>query len=858
MSAFSLFEAEERIIREAADVLHNPPSTVVSTEAFERLLQHYRRLFRETKQLIKTSDRRERELNELNNRLTRLSSALEYQATHDAMTGVLNKGTITKVIQNALNEDDFILVILDIDHFKKINDTYGHLSGDLLLRGLAALIRENIKDRDYLGRFGGEEFIIVLREGDLSRGCLVADAVRRTLAEARFNCSGQELSVTASMGATVCRRGETFEEVYMRADQALYAAKGSGRNRVLCAEHSCANGPQGTLCPHGCDAKSVRTVCVAANPGRMFSYHGARPGSSMSERQRLEQLLRLHFEQSPLAFIEWSLDLSVREWNPAAERIFGWMRDEALGRSFDLLMPTEQRQQVSKIAKALLSGTEGTRTVHDAVTRNGNRICCEWYSMPLFDDRGQPAGILCLAQDITERRQTRQQLDYLAYYDPLTGLPNGSLLEDRVSRSMIEAQRRGSLVAVIFLGIDRFKAVNDTLGHDVGDLLLKEAAGRLQDCVREGDTVARVRGDEYAIVLSDMSTDQDAALVAQKILEAFVEPFRFAGTALFASVSLGIALYPIDHGDLKALLKSADSAMHHAKEAGGNTYQFYSPDMTAKAHDRFLLETNLRQGMERGELLLHYQPQVSLEDGAIVGAEALLRWQHPSLGLVSPAKFIPIAEETGLIVPIGEWVLRAACRQLQAWGQHGLAPIRVAVNVSSRQFRDGKFARMIFAVLAETGIDAGRLELEITESLLIESNARVRDTLVELKDAGIRISIDDFGTGYSSLSYLKRFPIDCIKIDRSFVRDIASDPNDASIVTAIIAMARSLRLKVIAEGVESRNQLDYLTAERCHEVQGYYFGQPMPADEFAALLSRTPIVIVADDTAAQCVRTPAC
>lgn len=837
MPEFSLFEAEERVIREATEFLLDRPEANSPVDAFGQLLRHYKRLFREMKQLIRMSDRRERELSELNNRLTRLSSALEYQATHDAMTGVLNKGTITRIIQNTLSEAGFVLLILDIDHFKKINDTYGHLSGDLLLRGVASLIRESIKDRDSLGRFGGEEFIVVLRDVDPSQACLVADALRSTLAEARFNCAGQELSITASLGVTLCRRGEAFEAVYVRADEAMYAAKRAGRNRVACAErHLCAAGTPRIGCPSGVEHGPTGAFMVPASAGRLFSYKGARAGNRVSERKRLEQLMRLHFEQSPLAFIEWCPDLTVREWNPAAERIFGWMRDEAIGRPVDLLVPADQREQVSRIANVLLAGAEGTRTVHEAVTRSGDRIWCEWYSIPLFDDLGRAAGILCLSQDITERRQTREQLDYLAYYDPLTGLPNRTLLEDRISRSMIEAQRHGMLVAVIFLGIDRFKAVNDTMGHDAGDALLKAAAGRLQRCVREGDTVARLGGDEYAIVLSDMGAEQDAALVAQKILDAFVRPFDVAGNEVFITVSMGIALYPIDHGELKGLLKNADSAMHHAKEAGGNAYRFYSPDMTAKAHDRFVLETHLRQGLERGELLLHYQPQVSLEDGSIVGVEALLRWQHPSLGLVSPGKFIPIAEETGLIVPIGEWVLRTACSQVQAWSGSGLPSIRLAVNVSSRQFRDGALARTVLAVLAETGFDARRLELEITESLLIESDARVCDTLMELKDAGVSISIDDFGTGYSSLSYLKRFPIDCIKIDRSFVRDIASTPNDASLVKAIIAMARSLRLKVIAEGVESGDQIEYLMAEGCHEVQGYYFGKPMEGGCMAALL----------------------
>lgn len=836
MSEFSLFETEEKVIRETSEVLASSCEQSASITALDQLLHHYKRLFREMKRLIRTSDRRERELSELNGRLARLSNALEYQATHDAMTGVLNKSTITRIIQNTLNESDFILVILDLDHFKNVNDTYGHLSGDLLLRGVASLLRESIKDRDYLGRFGGEEFIVILRDCDLFQGCRVADALRRTLADARFNCAGQELSITASLGLTLCWHGESFETVYTRADAAMYEAKREGRNRVVCAEQGRnAEAVPMLACNRDMEETRAGDVLVASNSGRLYSYKGARQCCRVSERHRLEQLMRLHFEQSPLAFIEWSPELTVREWNPAAERIFGWMRDEAIGQPFERLVPAAQREQVSKIAGALLSGTEGMRTIHENTTRSGKQIYCEWYSIPLADDLGRPVGILSLSQDITERRQTRQQLDYLAYYDSLTGLPNRTLLEDRLSRSMIEAQRHGVLTALIYLGIDRFKVVNDTMGQDVGDALLKKIAERLQTCVREGDTVARVGGDEYVIVLSDITSEQDVAHVAQKLLDVFTKPFSIYEHNIYITVSQGITLYPVDHDEIKVLLKNADSAMHHAKEAGGNTYQFYSPAMTEKARERFVLETHLRQGLEREELLLHYQPQVSLVDGDIVGVEALLRWQHPNLGLVSPARFIPVAEQTGLILPIGEWVLRTACRELRTWIEQGLPLARIAVNVSSRQFRDEGLAHTILAILEETGLDPKYLELEITESLLIECDARARETLVELKDAGISLALDDFGTGYSSLSYLKHFPIDCIKIDRSFIRDITSDQNDASIVKAIIAMARSLRLKVIAEGVETREQLDYLMSEGCHEVQGFFLGKPMSGKELAAL-----------------------
>jgi len=388
----------------------------------------------------------------------------------------------------------------------------------------------------------------------------------------------------------------------------------------------------------------------------------------------------------------------------------------------------------------------------------------------------------------------------------------------------------------MLLDIDHFKMVNDTMGHEAGDELLRDIGRRLQVCVRESDTVARFGGDEFGMVLGNMADPRDAIFVAQKMLDSFAPPFFVGGRELFVGPSIGITIYPLDSVDLDALTKNADSAMYHAKAQGRNNFQFYSAELTARAQSRLDLETSLRRALERREFLLHYQPKFSLDTGAMTGVEALIRWQHPELGMVSPQDFIGIAEESGLILPIGEWVLREACQQVRQWHDEGLGQVKLAVNLSTRQFRHGRLMETLAGVLAETGFDPRNLEFEITESVLMESSTAVSEVLAGLKTMGISISVDDFGTGYSSLSYLKRFPIDALKIDRTFVRDIPADQDDAAIVRAIIAMARSLRMKVIAEGVETAEQQQFLRAEGCDEIQGYLSGRPVPPGEFRQML----------------------
>ncbi len=443
---------------------------------------------------------------------------------------------------------------------------------------------------------------------------------------------------------------------------------------------------------------------------------------------------------------------------------------------------------------------------------------------------------LSLSQEINERRFYEVQLEWQANYDALTQLPNRHLLQDRLQCAITHARRTKQHFAVLFLDLDRFKNVNDGLGHPVGDTLLKAVATRLKNTVREEDTVARLGGDEFVIVLERLEREEGAATVARKALKALEPACSIEDYEFFITSSIGISLFPKDGSEPEILLKHADIAMYHAKEQGGNNFQFYAQDMNVRTLERLALENNLRYALERGELELHYQPQVSLRSGNVISMEALLRWRHPKLGMIPPTEFIPLAEETGLIVPIGTWVIKTACTQLKTWQQEGLPIQFVAVNLSPRQFMQKDLLSQIADILEETELDASCLELEITEGLIMRDVDSAIMTLQALKLMQVQIAIDDFGTGYSSLNYLKRFPLDRLKIDKSFINDINNDPNDAAIALAVIAMAHSLQLKVIAEGVENEQQLIFLKSRRCDDMQGYYFSRPLPAAEARTLL----------------------
>jgi diguanylate cyclase (GGDEF)-like protein len=444
------------------------------------------------------------------------------------------------------------------------------------------------------------------------------------------------------------------------------------------------------------------------------------------------------------------------------------------------------------------------------------------------------------AQTMAEAaEQATAKISYMAEHDFLTGLPNRSLLADRLAQSIALAKRRGKRVALMYLDLDHFKHVNDSLGHAVGDQLLQSAAKRLQACVRDSDTVSRQGGDEFVVLLTEVETVRDAALAAEKLIAAMAAPHLIGDHRLHVTLSIGISLYPDDGKNVETVLRNADTAMYHAKRSGRNNYQAFTPDMNAQAVARRSVEEALHRALEQRELVLHYQPKVKLETGAFTGVEALLRLQQADRSLVFPAQFVPVAEDCGLIVPIGRWVLREACRQAVAWLQSGLEMGQVAVNVSAVEFRSKDFLASVRAILNDTGLDPRHLELELTESGLMQDTEMMTAILRALKDLGVQIAVDDFGTGYSSLSYLRRFPIDTLKIDQSFVRDIDGAAGEP-IVSAVIAMGKSLKQRVVAEGIETREQLAFLQSHYCAEGQGYYFSRPVPAEEFATLLAANP------------------
>ena len=447
--------------------------------------------------------------------------------------------------------------------------------------------------------------------------------------------------------------------------------------------------------------------------------------------------------------------------------------------------------------------------------------------------------MVCVVRDVTERTYAEEQIKHLAYHDALTGLPNRLLFKDRLTVALSHAQRGHERLAVLFLDLDRFKVINDSLGHTAGDQLLQAVAWRIQSCVRESDTVARLGGDEFTLLLPQLTHSEDAARVAQKILQAVQHPFTVEGRELFITTSVGISLYPEDGEEAETLIKNADTAMYQAKAEGRDNYQLFNALVNAKALLRISLEHGLRRALLNDELVVYYQPIVDLRSLKITGLEALLRWQHPELGLIPPSDFIPLAENTGMMPPIGLWVLRTACMQTKAWHDRGFNSISLAVNLSVTQLQQLDLVESVRRVLVETELPPEFLELEITESSAMQNPEHSARTLYELKKLGLRISLDDFGTGHSSLSYLKRFPIDTLKIDQSFVRDITTDPDTAAIVSAIIAMTHSLRLKVIAEGVEYPEQANLLNQYGCDQMQGFFVKSPVPAAELERLLLET-------------------
>jgi diguanylate cyclase (GGDEF)-like protein/PAS domain S-box-containing protein len=533
--------------------------------------------------------------------------------------------------------------------------------------------------------------------------------------------------------------------------------------------------------------------------------------------------------------------------NLVAEKMTGWSIQEAAGRPMPEFFRIVDAATRETIPNPMTMATEQDRAGNlpsncVLIRRDGSETYIEDSVAPIHGHDGLVCGSVLVFRDVSVARAMADQIAHSAEHDFLTGLPNRLLLNDRLGQAIALAQRDHGSIGVLFLDMDGFKHINDSLGHPTGDKLLQVVASRMLECIREPDTVSRQGGDEFIVLLQNVKRPEDAAIVAKRLLKTLAEPFSIDRHNLHITACIGLSVYPDDGLDAETLIKNADTAMYQAKENGRHNYRFFMPEMNVRAVERQSIEEDLQCALERKEFTLHYQPKINLATGAITGAEALLRWTHPTRGSVSPAQFIPVAEDSGLILQIGAWVLREACTQAKAWADAGLPRTTIAVNVSAIQFRHEGFLDGLFETLSETGFNPGSLELEVTESVLMKHAERAASILQKLRKRGVRVALDDFGTGYSSLSYLRKFPLDAIKIDQSFMRQITESPDDTAIVSAIISMGQSLKLRVIAEGVETPEGVAFLQARQCEEAQGYYFSRPVPAEQFATLLKRRQIL----------------
>jgi diguanylate cyclase (GGDEF)-like protein/PAS domain S-box-containing protein len=541
------------------------------------------------------------------------------------------------------------------------------------------------------------------------------------------------------------------------------------------------------------------------------------------------------------AVLSTDMQGNISYLNAVAEKMTGWSREAASGRPlgevFRIIDGITRKSAPNPMDLAIKKNKTVALTPNCIlIRRDGVESAIEDSAAPIHDRSGALAGAVIVFHDVSTSRAIVDEMKHLAEHDALTDLPNRMLLRDRIAQAIATARRNSTRVAVVFLDLDQFKHINDSLGHAIGDKLLQSVATRLISCVRSTDTVSRQGGDEFVVLLSEIKHAADAGNIARKVLTALTACHSIDGSDLHITASIGVSTYPEDGDDAEILLKNADTAMYQAKEKGRNNYQFFKKEMNLRAVNRQSLEVGLRDALQYHQFVLYYQPKINLTTGVISGVEALIRWMHPSLGLLPPLEFLPIAEDCGLIVPIGRWVLRETCRQVQEWISAGLRVAPVAVNVSSLEFRSEAFLENVRAILKETGLNPCYLELELTETVLMQHAESTLAVLGALKSIGVRLAVDDFGTGYSSLSYLKRFPIDCLKIDQSFVRDIISGSDDVPIIRAVITMAQSLKQRVVGEGVETEEQMCFLRTHGCDEAQGYYLGMPLAAEHFARLL----------------------
>jgi diguanylate cyclase (GGDEF)-like protein/PAS domain S-box-containing protein len=542
-------------------------------------------------------------------------------------------------------------------------------------------------------------------------------------------------------------------------------------------------------------------------------------------------------ESSHDAVISTTPDGIVTSWNAGARETYGYTSEEMEGRPVSILEPLEREGEIAQILQRVRSGEDVVRYETIRLRKDASLVEVAVAVSPIRDENGEIAGVSSIARDISDQKRAQELIVFQTFHDSLTGLPNRSLLMERLNLCLSNSRRTGKRLALLFLDLDLFKAINDGFGHQAGDTVFQEIGQRLIQCVRDDDTVARIGGDEFAVLLPEISKADDAVVVAKKLLEAVSQPLAIGGRRADVTTSIGVSVYPDDGADAEALLRSADHAMARAKERGRNNFQLSIPELTDEAVQRLTLQAGLRQAIEKDELVLHYQPVLSLTTGRIVSMEALVRWQHPDKGLVMPGAFIDVAEKAGMMVSLGDWVLSRAARQARRWHDAGFTDLRIATNLSPSQFHERNLVANLQRTLAETGLRPEALEIEITEGVAMEDAEVTVANLLALRDLNVGVSIDDFGTGYSSLSYLKRFPVTTLKIDRSFVTDVVTNSADAGIVRAVVAMAHGLKLNVIAEGVETKEQFAYLRESGCDALQGYWFSRPLAVDKVDVLLA---------------------
>jgi diguanylate cyclase (GGDEF)-like protein/PAS domain S-box-containing protein len=715
-----------------------------------------------------------------------------------------------------------------VDHEYFLNGDFSNVLFIMIIGGFIGLTRELYIRRNYLLQLRLEERFRDLVEGSIE-GILVHRDYRPLFANQAY--------------AEIFGHGAPAKVLAMDSVLELYAAEErprvEGYNAALLAggpapSHYECRGQRRDGAPIWLDTM-VRVVEWQGAPAIQCTI------IDISERKRVEEDLRKlsqAVEQSPASVMITNPEGRIEYVNPKFVELTGYGHDEVLGQSPDILRSGYTSDQHHREQwQAAGAGREWRGELHSK-KKNGELYWEYALVSPIKTADGAISHFLSVSEDITLRKEYEERLVKRANYDDLTGLPNRFLLLDRLGGAVANARRGGRKMALMVVDLDRFKSVNDRLGHGAGDEVLRQAAERLKGCLRGADTLARLGGDEFAALLPSLSTEGDADVVANRMLDTLSGPFLVDSHEAFCTASIGATVFPDDGDDPQVLMRNADAAMYRVKETGRNGFQFFTPEMNRQALERVQIEAHLRHALERGELSLHYQPLVDLASGRIAGAEALLRWHSAELGTVSPAVFIPLAEDSGLIEPIGEWVMRAACEQARRWQDGNRGPDYVSVNVSIRQFRNGDLAHMVSDILRATGLGAHNLEIEVTESLLLDQNPEATRALEALSEMGVGLSIDDFGTGYSSLSYLKSYPFTGLKIDHSFVRHVESNPGDRVLIEAIVAMAHRLDLKVIAEGVETKAQLDFLRSRDCDSIQGYYISAPLPSDQFQDLVTR--------------------